>query len=31
MTYYSVEPRTKYVKGTGFLPFERNLANKYRR
>ena len=30
MTRYSIEPRTKrYVKGYGFLPFARNLPNKY--
>ena len=30
MSCYSIEPRTrKYVKGYGFWPFARNLANKY--
>ena len=30
MTRNSIEPRTrKYVKGYGFLSFERNLSNKY--
>ena len=32
MRRYSTEPRTKkYVKGYGFLSFERNLSNKYRK
>ena len=32
MTRYSVEPRTrKDVKGYKFLPFARNLFNKYRK
>ena len=32
MACYSIEPRTrKYVKGYGFLLFERNLSNKYRK
>ena len=32
MRHYSTEPRTKkYVKGYGFLSFERNLSNKYRK
>ena len=30
MTCYSIKSRTrKYVKGYGFLSFERNLSNKY--
>ena len=30
MTRYSIEPRARrYIKGYGFLPFARNLFNKY--
>ena len=29
MTPHSIEPRTRYVKGYGFLSFVRNLSNKH--
>ena len=30
MRRYSIKPRTReYVKGYGFISFERNLSNKY--
>ena len=32
MTRYFIEPRTrKYLKGSGFFSFARNLSNKYKK